>query len=103
MDALGTFTGLSPIGGASTEAPAMAVFMDHLYMAAKGTSNNKIYVRDQDHTGRWSPWGTIFESTNKSQPWRHSMTGSIWRLKGRRTIISISVPWILRGLGIPGL
>ena len=65
-DSAQIFSGLSPIGGSSTESPAIAVFMNRQYMAVKGVSNNNIYLRHQDYWGNWSSWETISGATNKS-------------------------------------
>jgi hypothetical protein len=65
-DSEGTFAGFSPIGGASSEAPAMAVFMDREYMAAKGETTNNIFLRYQDSTGAWTSWGALSGATSKS-------------------------------------
>jgi hypothetical protein len=62
----GNFSGLSPIGGASTEAPSITRFMDRQYMAVKGASTNNIYLRYQDSTGTWTPWEALSGSTSKS-------------------------------------
>ena len=61
--ALGDFV---PIGGSSTHAPALAVFLNRQYLAAKGNTDNNIYVRYQDYHGNWAPWETISGATSAS-------------------------------------
>jgi hypothetical protein len=53
------------IDGATTHAPAMAMFNTSLYMAVKGGSNNNIYVR-RYYMGTWNPWETVPGGTNVS-------------------------------------
>ncbi|MEM3426583.1 MAG: C10 family peptidase [Thermoproteota archaeon] len=52
--------------GASTHAPAMAVFNNRQYFAVKGSSGNSIYVASKGGTGIWSEWVQIPGQTDTS-------------------------------------
>jgi len=55
--------------GATSEAPSIAAMEDIglLYVAAKGATNNNIYVRSMDADETWAPsWSIISGSTDKA-------------------------------------
>lgn len=52
--------------GASTHAPAMAVFNNRQYFAVKASSGNGIYIASTDGRGNWSNWTQIPGSTDTS-------------------------------------
>jgi len=74
----GLFSALSLIGGASSEPPAMAVFMNRSNMAVKGAVTNSIFMKYHDDTGTWSSWSTLSGSTNKSPSLAVLTVVSIW-------------------------
>ncbi len=61
-------TALLPGGGRSTHAPAMAVYQDRQYIAVKGATNNKIYIKSRTGSTSFadSSWTVLTGLTSTS-------------------------------------
>jgi hypothetical protein len=53
------------ISGATSEAPALTVFNNRLYLFVKGENSTNIFYQSMNTTGTWDNWSTLSGGTNK--------------------------------------